>query len=224
MNNIEEGMAQEVVILASNVIAQMLITVLDSSIGVCTPYLLRNSLGKDSELAFALLDFEIRPFEFGCPLTNSCFQLITGDSRSVLSPLARGTDDRDRKGAQDESGEKGSEFLRNSYRIQGWDKEEIDHERGQNNGDKTGNGPSEPRAAHDGAEEEKDERVRHQMLERERPQQCYEHETEGDGKWFEPIFHRPPGNLAGFFRSHVRIITRENRARASFPEREPRPI
>src|SRR5580698_3315826 len=83
----------------------MLITVLDVSRGVSPPDLLRNGLGKQAQLPFALLYLEIRSHELRGPLLDFHVQLISSNAHGVFCTLASRAYYGDGYGAQNECGE-----------------------------------------------------------------------------------------------------------------------
>src|ERR1700739_4959535 len=101
----------------------MLIAILDAPGRVRPPDLLRNGLGEEAQLAFALLDFQIRTLQVGCALLDLGLKLIARSPNGDLRTLTRRTHDGDCNRTKNKSRQKALRPLRYRDRIQRRDKE-----------------------------------------------------------------------------------------------------
>src|SRR5580704_12967883 len=145
----------------------MLITVLNVPRGVGPPDLLRNGLGQQSQLPFALLNFEIRAHELRGSRLHLHVELISSNAHRVLCTLASRTYHCDGYGAQNECGEEALGLLCDADGEERRNKEIANDNGRKDDRQESGSRAAEPGAAHDGAEKKKDKRVGDHMLQRE---------------------------------------------------------
>src|SRR5580692_1179779 len=206
MEDAEKGFAVNGAPLFAHVVAQMLIAVLDLARRVGAPDLLRNRFGEHAQLALALADLKIGTLERDCSLAHLDLELVSGDADCVLRSLARGADNGDCDRAEDEGGQKALRLLGYRDGEERRDEEVGDEQRRFDDGYNAGDDSAEPGAAHDGAEEQKDERIGDDVLKRKGPQERDKHKAARDGDGLDAVVHRPAWELADRSSGHGLMI------------------